>query len=331
MAHLLRGLAADGSVRVVAADTTDLVDEALTRHGTSHTAGAALGRTLTGALLLSHVVLKHHRDRVTLRLDGGGPLGGVIADAGLDGTVRGYVRQPGLELPPREDGKLDVGGALGRDGDIEVIRSHAPYGDPYSSSVRLTSGEVAEDVAGFLLASEQVASAVLLGVRYERGDGGRVRSAGGVLLQALPNANDAALALLEANVRAFGQLTDRLAGGSLLESMEELTWGLDLEVLTREALPLEFRCRCSEEKALEVLAYFSPDERERMISEDGGAEVVCHWCGEARWVEPERIRSMSRPELRCPDCDALWYREGATTMVRDDERCACGRRVELLA
>jgi len=331
MAHLLRGVAANGSVRVVAADTTDLVAEALQRHITSFTAGAALGRTLTGALLLSHVLLKSHRDRVTLRLDGGGPLGGVIADAGLDGTVRGYVRQPQTELAPRDDGKLDVGGAVGRDGDIEVIRSHAPYGDPYASSVRLTSGEIAEDVAGFLLASEQIPSAVLLGVAFEPGGGAGVKAAGGVVLQALPGADDAALALLEANVRSFGQFTERLAGGSLLQAMEELSWGLGLEVLTREALPLAFRCRCSEDKALEALAYFSPSERERMVSEEGGAEVVCHWCGEARWVGPEQIAALTRPERRCPDCDALWYREGVTTMVRDDERCACGRRVELPA
>jgi molecular chaperone Hsp33 len=331
MSYLLRGIAAAGTVRVVAADTTALVDEALGRHGASLTAGAALGRTLTAALLLSHVLLKDHRDRVTLRLEGGGPLGGVIADAGLDGTVRGYVRRPGIELPPRPDGKLDVGGAVGRDGEIEVIRSHAPYGDPYASSVRLTSGEIAEDVAGFLLGSEQIPSAVLLGVAFEPGGSARVAHAAGIVLQALPGVEDGALALLEANVRAFGQLTQRLATGSLLASMEELTWGLELEMLTDEALPLAFRCRCSEAKALDVLAYFRPQERERMIREDGGAEVVCHWCGEARWIDADGIRALVRPEVRCPECDALWYREGVTTMVRDGERCACGRAVELPA
>ncbi len=281
---------------------------------------------------MSHVLLESARDRVTLRLDGGGPLGGVIADAGLDGTVRGYVRQPRTELPPRDDGKLDVGGAVGRDGEIEVIRSHAPYGDPYASSVQLVSGEIAEDLSAFLYASEQIPSAVLLGVAFEPGAAARrVRAAGGVVLQALPGAEDAALTLLEANVRAFGQFTERLAATSLLQAMEELTWGLELEVLTRSALPLSFRCRCNLVKALEALSYFSPVEREQMIRDEGGAEVVCHWCGEARWLAPEQIRGLTRPEIRCPDCDALWLREGVTTMVRDDERCACGRRVELPA
>jgi molecular chaperone Hsp33 len=317
MAFLLRGMAAQGGVRVVAADTTDLVREAVERHGAARTAGAALGRTLTGALLLSHVLLKNPQDRITLRLRGDGPLGGVIADAGLDGSVRGYAYNPAVELPPRDDGKLDVGGAVGSTGDIEVIRSHAPYGDPYASNLELASGEVAEDIATFLAVSEQIASAVLLGVYF--GPEGRVERAGGVLLQALPGVEDAALDLLEANVKAFGPLTSAM----------ELCWGMGFELLTDPGLPLCFACRCSDAKALDALAYFSPDEREHMIQEDGGAEVVCHWCGERRWFGPERIRALSEGEIRCPDCGTLWYRDGQSQMVRQDELCACGRTVEL--
>lgn len=326
MAHLLRGIAAGGTLRVIAADTTDLVAEALTRHRSTPTAGAALGRALSAALLLAHVLLKDRRDRVTLKFDGGGPIGGVIADAGLDGTVRGYARHPDVDLPLRLDGKLDVGGAVGRDGQLEVIRSHAPYGDPYASSVELVSGEIAEDVATFLAESEQIGSAVLLGVSFANG---AVRRAGGVILQALPGAEAPALTLLEANVRAFGQLTDALARLDLPQVMEELTWGLDMEMLTQQALPLAFRCRCSDEKALAALAYFTPGEREQMIAQDGGAEVICHWCGETRFIGPEAMRSIAGHEVRCPDCGALWYREGVTTMVRDEERCACGRKVAL--
>jgi molecular chaperone Hsp33 len=336
MAHLLRGVAAGGTLRVIAADTTGLVAEALARHETGVTAGAALGRTLTASLLLAHVLLKDRRDRVTVKLDGGGPLGGVIADAGLDGTVRGYARFPGIELPPRPDGKIDVGGGVGRDGHIEVIRSHAPYGDPYASSVELASGEVAEDVATFLARSEQIASAVLLGVSFDEARAGapvaeRVRRAGGIILQALPGVEDAALTLLEANVRAFGQLTDALARHDLRQVMEELTWGLGLELLTQQALPLAFRCRCNDDKALAAVAFLPPSERAELVAEQGGAEVICHWCGEARFIDGEAIAGLSAHEVRCPDCGALWYREGVTTMVRDDERCACGRKVALTA
>lgn len=327
MSYLLRGVAAAGGIRVIAADTTSLVEEARIRHDTSPTATAALGRTLTGALLLSHVLLKNPQDRVTLRLRGDGPLGGVIADAGLDGAVRGYVNNPSATLPPRPDGKLNVGGAIGK-GDLQVIRAHAPYGDPYSSSVDLATGEIAEDIAVFLAQSEQINSAVLLGVYLE--SSGVVKS-GGVILQALPDADEGALALLEANVRALGQLTDAMKRASLLEIVEELCWGLEFELLTKDALPLRFECRCSDEKALDALAYFTPEERERMIEEDGGAEVVCHWCGEARQVTPEMLRSISDNEIRCPDCGTLWYRDGQTTMVREAERCACGRPVMLPA
>lgn len=327
MSYLLRGVAAAGGIRVIAADTTSLVEEARIRHDTSPTATAALGRTLTGALLLSHVLLKNPQDRVTLRLRGDGPLGGVIADAGLDGAVRGYVNNPSATLPPRPDGKLNVGGAIGK-GDLQVIRAHAPYGDPYSSSVDLATGEIAEDIAVFLAQSEQISSAVLLGVYLE--SSGVVKS-GGVILQALPDADEGALALLEANVRALGQLTDAMKRASLLEIIEELCWGLEFELLTKDALPLRFECRCSDEKALDALAYFTPEEREHMIEEDGGAEVICHWCGEARQVTPEMLRSISKNEIRCPDCGTLWYRDGQTTMVREAERCACGRPVMLPA
>lgn len=328
MSHLLRGVAARGGIRVVAADTTSLTEEARRRHDASQTAAAALGRTLTGALLLSHVLLKNPQDRVTVRLRGDGPLGGVIADAGLDGAARGYVKNPSVSLPPRADGKLDVGGAVGRSGDIEVIRSHAPYGDPYSSSVPLVSGEVGEDLTSFLATSEQIGSAVLLGVYLE---GQVVRAAGGVILQALPDADPAALDLLEANVRAFGGLTDAMRRTSLLEIVEDLCWGLDFELLTPDALPLTFSCRCSDVKALDALAYFTPREREDMIHEDGGAEVVCHWCGEQRWLAPEAIRSIGRSEIRCPECATLWYREGQATMIRENETCSCGRPVTLPA
>ena len=326
MSFLLRGVAAAGGVRVIAADTTKLVEEARTRHDASPTAAAALGRSLTAALLLSHVLLKNPEDRLTMRFRGDGPLGGIIADAGLDGGVRGYTHNPQVYLEPREDGKLNVGRAVGQ-GDLEVIRSHAPYGDPYSSSVRLVSGEIAEDVAMFLAMSEQIGSAVLLGVYLEEG---KVTRAGGVILQALPDAKEGALGLLEANVKALGQLTDAMRRMSLLEVVHELTWGMEFELLTKNALPLRFECRCSDEKALDAVAYFSLEERESMIEEDGGAEAVCHWCNEKRWLTPEQIRGLSaREEIRCPDCDTLWFREGQATMIRESELCACGRTVNL--
>ena len=218
-----------------------------------------------------------------------------------------------------------MGAGIGK-GDIEVVRSHAPYGDPYTSSVKLSSGEIAEDIAVFLAQSEQIPSAVLLGVYVE---GQKVTHSGGVLIQALPNVDEAALTLLEANIKAFGQLTDAMKKMSLLEISNELCWGLGFQLLTKEPLPLKFSCRCSDLKAVDALAYFTPVERETMIAQDGGAEAVCHWCGEKRWLTPEQIRSISQNEIRCPDCATLWYRQGQATMTRDNELCTCGRIVVL--
>lgn len=329
MGKLIRGLAADGGIRVIAADTTDVVREALARQQASATAGAAIGRTMTAALLLAHVLLKAPADRVTVRLSGDGPLGSVTADAGLDHTVRGYAVNPEVELPLRADGKLDVGGAVGTGGDIHVIRSHAPYGDPYTASVALTSGEVGEDIATYLAVSEQIPSAVLVGVHFT--PDGHVDVAGGVILQALPDVDPAALTLLEANVTQFGALTTAMQRAPLRELVEdELCWGLGFELLTDPPIEVRFECRCSDRSALEALAYFTPEERAAMIAEDGGAEVICHWCGERRWIGAEAMASLEGEEYRCPDCNTLWYREGQQRVYRQGELCACGRPVELV-
>ena len=219
MSFLLRGLAANGGIRVVAADTTSVVSEAQKRHKAAPTAAAALGRTLTASLLLTHILLKNSKDRLTVQILGEGLLGGIVAEAGLDGVVRGYVKDPTVDLPLNEKGKLSVGKAVGK-GEFAVIRSLAPEGNMYKGSVTLVSGEIAEDATMYLAQSEQINSAVLLGVYLEN----EVERAGGVILQALPEAEEAALSILEANIKQFGQLTDAMGQMTLLEIMEELCW-----------------------------------------------------------------------------------------------------------
>lgn len=330
---LIRGMSANGTLRIIAADTTELVKTAIDSHNASLTAGAALGRVLTANMLLAHALLKDQRDRLTIRVKGDGPLGGIITEGGLDGSVRGYVQNAQFDLPIREsDGKLDVGEAVGKTGDLEVIRSHAPYGDPYGTSVELVSGEIAEDIASFLYHSEQIPSAVLLGVSFTAD--GDVQHAGGVIIQALPDVEDSALTLLEANIRAFGQLTTRMAEHDLEHLVaEELVWGMGYDRMTEEPLPIQFACRCSDERALSALGYFSLEERLEMIDEDGGAEVVCHWCGKARFITAAAITAfndrVSDTEVRCPDCGTVWYREAGVVTVRDGEMCSCGRKIEL--
>ncbi|WP_102127542.1 Hsp33 family molecular chaperone HslO [Deinococcus planocerae] len=284
---VLRGTAAGGTLRLVGIDATALVEEARLRHHLSKTATAALGRTLAASALLAVVLGKKPDSRVTVRIQGGGPVGWIVAEGSADGLVRGYVREPGADLPVRErDGKLDVSGIVGTEGELAVTRL-LDNGEPYTGSVELVSGEIAEDVSTYLGVSEQIPNAVLLGV-YE--EGGRVARAGGLLVQAMPGVQGETLARLEANIRAIGQLTDHLRRGSLLETMQAAAEGLDL-TLAPGAQAARFQCRCSRGKALDSLKFFAPGERREMI-EEGGQEIVCHWCGEHYQMTPAEIATL---------------------------------------
>ncbi|WP_243026904.1 Hsp33 family molecular chaperone HslO [Thermus albus] len=332
MGRILRGLAGEGQLRVVAADTGDVVEEARRRHGLSPTATAALGRALTGALLLAQLLLKTPKERLTLRIEGTGPLGGLLAEADAFGHVRGYVKNPQAEVPLREDGKLNVGEVVGA-GVLRVDRS-LPSGEVYTSTVPLVSGEIAEDLAHYLWQSEQIPSAILLGVRV-KGEG-EVEVAGGVAIQVMPDTPEEVLSRLEANLSALSGITPLLRLG-LEKALDEILAGLgfsrtDLRALgyPLNEIPARFRCRCNREKALEALVFFTPEEREEMIVKDGGAEVVCHWCGEVYRFSPEEIRSLVA-EVRCPDCGTLWlYPKADGTFFRiEGDTCRCGRRVEI--
>ncbi|WP_291423709.1 Hsp33 family molecular chaperone HslO [Deinococcus sp.] len=290
--YLLRGTAAGHTLRLIAIDSTQVVEEARLRHGLSKTATAALGRTLSASALLAAVLGKKTDSRVTVRVEGGGSVGWIVAEGSVDGHLRGYVRDPGADLPLRaSDGKLDVSGIVGVDGELAVTRL-LDNGEPYTGSVRLQSGEIAEDVSYYLGASEQIPNAVLLGV-YE--EGGHVAQAGGLLIQAMPGVTDETLARLEANIRAMGMLTDNLRRGGLLEAVNRATEGLDVQ-LAPNAQPARFVCRCSREKALDSLKFFDAAERQEMINA-GGQEVACHWCSEKYQITPAEIAALDAPDI----------------------------------
>jgi molecular chaperone Hsp33 len=285
--YLLAGTAAGTTLRVFAVQTTGLVQTAKEKHDLSATATAALGRSLSGALLLAQVLSKRPQDRVTVRVQGDGALGYIVAEGGRDGAARGYVKYPQADLPPRtSDGKLDVGALVGKNGEFAVMRL-LENSEPYTGSVPLISGEIADDLAGYLWQSEQIPSAVLLGVHL---DSSGVTQAGGVLVQAMPGVQDSDLARLEQNVAALGQLTTTMRQVGLLGAVEQVLEGLGLE-LQPETLPLEYKCRCSLERSLASLVYFSAAERQEMI-EAGGQEVVCHWCGTKYQISPEEIAGL---------------------------------------
>lgn len=283
--YLIKGTAAEGTLRVLAANTTEIVQESRDRHNLSSTATAALGRLITGAALFAQVISKHEKSRVTLRIQGGGPIGYLLAEGSTDGSVRGYVANPHADLPPREtDGKLDVGGLVGNDGDVAVMRL-LENTDPYTSTTTLVSGEIADDLTYYLVKSEQVPSALLLGVYLE---GGKVHTAGGLLIQVMPGASEATLQQLEQNIQGLGSVTEALRGRSLLEVIERATQGLGF-VQVEDPLPVRLQCRCSREKALDSLQYFSQEERQEMI-DAGGQEVVCDWCSTRYHITPQEIR-----------------------------------------
>jgi molecular chaperone Hsp33 len=284
--YLIRGTAAQDTLRVIAADTTRIVEEARQRHQTSPTATAALGRSLTASLLLAQVLSKTDDARLTIRIQGDGPVGWIVTEGSRDGQTRGYVKHAGADVPARADGKLDVGGLVGTDGEIAVTRL-LENAEPYTGSVPLVSGEIGEDVATYLMRSEQIPSVTMLGVFVnDRG----VSHAGGLIVQTVPGVTEATLAALEENVRQMGQFTNVLRQEGLLGAVERITKGLDY-AMNEDSLSLKFQCRCSMDRAVQALTYFGPDERQEMI-ESGGQEVVCHWCNEKHFVTPELIRSL---------------------------------------
>ncbi|ADI63390.1 Hsp33 family molecular chaperone HslO [Trichormus azollae] len=273
--QLMRATAADGGIRAVGVITTRLTEEARVRHKLSSVATAALGRTMSAGLLMASS-MKRVGSRVNVRVRGDGPLGGILVDAGLDGTVRGYVQNPTVELPPNAKGKLDVSGAVGS-GYLYVVRDIG-YGYPYSSTLELVSGEIGDDVAHYLVNSEQTPSALVLGVFV--GSGG-VTASGGLLVQVLPKAarDEALVAMLESRVSALSGFTPLLqAGKTLTEIFGDLLGDMGLNIFPESQI-LRFHCGCSFDRVLGALKMLGGAELQDMILKDDGAEATCDFCG----------------------------------------------------
>ncbi|MBW4513763.1 MAG: Hsp33 family molecular chaperone HslO [Timaviella obliquedivisa GSE-PSE-MK23-08B] len=297
--HLIRAMAADGGIRAVGVITTRLTEEARQRHNLSYVATAALGRTMTAGLLLVSS-MKRAESRVNLRIRGDGPLGGVMVDAGLDGTVRGYVDHPEVELPPNAKGKLDVGGAIG-EGFLYVVRD-VGFEFPYSSTVELVSGEIGEDVAHYLVSSEQTPSALLVGV-FVGAEG--VTASGGILLQVLPKAarDEALVELLESRVATMAGFTPLLqAGKTLPQIFEELMGDMGLNILPETQL-LRFHCGCDFDRVLGALKILGEAELQDMIIKDKGAEAICHFCNAVYQADSQQLEKLIE-ELRGEQVEA---------------------------
>lgn len=284
--QLIRATAADGGIRAVGVITTRLTEEARQRHKLSYVATAALGRTMSSGLLLASS-MKRAESRVNIRVKGNGPLSGIFVDAGLDGTVRGYVDRPEVELPPNAKGKLDVGGAVGSDGYLYVVRD-VGYGYPYSSTVELVSGEIGDDVTHYLVTSEQTPSALMVGV-FVGATG--VTAAGGLLVQVMPKAarDEALVEKLESRIGALSGFTPLLqAGKTLPQIFEDLLGDMGLQILPETQL-VRFHCGCSFDRVLGALKILGEAELQDMVNKGEEPEVICHFCNEVYVASQKQV------------------------------------------
>lgn len=286
MDRIIRATAGEGLIKMAVITAKDTVQRAREIHGCSPTVCAALGRALCAASLMGQA-MKEENASLTLRIDGGGPIGGIVAVSDSEGCVRGHVGNPLVDLPLRGDGKLNVGAAVGRDGMLTVSRDIG-LREPYIGSVELVSGEIAEDVTSYLLSSEQVASACALGVLVDTDCS--VKAAGGFIVQLMPGAEDELISRLEDNIFMMDQLTTILDEDGPYAVFEQVLKGFEHHIVGESEIC--YRCYCSRERIAAAIECVSREELEQMIAEDQGARCRCHFCGTDYSFSADELRSI---------------------------------------
>ena len=273
-----------GQARAILIESTQLVQRAKDIHGLSRIAAAALGRTLTCAAMMGSM-LKGEDESITTQIKGGGPIGTVMAVAHGDCTVKGYVDNPGIDLP-RTGPKLPVGAAVGKDGRLTVVKD-MHLREPYVGQVNLVSGEIAEDFAMYFTASEQTPSLVSLGVLVSDE---KVESAGGLIVQVMPGASEAAIASIENSAGIFMDISGTMKEYHLKDSVQQLLMHLEPEILaTREP---RYACACSRERIEKVLISLGADELKDMIQTQHGAQVDCHFCNKRYEFSEDALKAL---------------------------------------
>lgn len=272
MDRILRATAGDGFIKMSAVSARDTVQRAKEIHGCTPTTAAALGRTLCAASILGNL-LKEEDGSLTIRINGGGPIGSVIAVSDSQGYVRGYVTDPTVDLPLRADGKLNVGGAVGRDGMFTVSRDIG-LKEPYIGSTQLVSGEIAEDLTSYMLESEQIPAACGLGVLVDTDLS--IKAAGGFIVQLMPGAPEELIDVLEENIFMMDQLTTILDEDGLEAVFEQVLKGLPYHLVGEDEVG--YRCYCSRERVSEAVMGVGQAEMESMIAAGETVEVSCQFC-----------------------------------------------------
>ena len=286
MDRIIRATAGDGFVKMSAVSAKDTVQRAKDIHGCTPTTAAALGRTLCAASMLGNL-LKEEDGSLTIRINGGGPIGSVIAVSDSQGFVRGYVTDPTVELPLRGDGKLNVGGAVGRDGMFTVSRDIG-LKEPYIGSTELVSGEIAEDLTAYMLESEQIPAASGLGVLVDTDCS--IKAAGGFIVQLMPGAPEELIDILEENIFMMDALTTILAEDGLEAVFEQVLKGLPYHLVGEDEVG--YTCYCSREKVSEAVLGVGKAELESMIADGETVEVSCQFCDTVYRFTPEQLKEL---------------------------------------
>ena len=290
MDKIIRATAGDGFIKMAAINARDTVQRAREIHDCSPTAAAALGRALCAASLMGDM-MKEENATLTIRVNGGGPIGSVIAVSDSGGNVRGCVGDPSVDLPLRADGKLDVGGAVGREGMLTVSKDIG-LREPYIGSTEIVSGEIAEDVAAYMTDSEQIPAAVGLGVLVDTDCS--VAQAGGFIVQLMPGAEEEIISRLEDNIFMMDQLTTVLSEDGEEELFRQVLKGFDYHTVGEH--PIEYRCYCSRERVLDALRCVSAEELEEIAAEGKDVSVNCQFCDKVYDFTPGELREINTPE-----------------------------------
>jgi molecular chaperone Hsp33 len=284
MDELIKAISDDGFVSIALITSRELTERARNIHKTSPVVTAALGRTLAAASIIGSDMKKDGAS-LTVRINGGGPAGSIIAVSDNDGNVRGYVQNPAADIPNKSNGKLNVGGIVGTNGMLSVIKDPG-RGEPFTGSVGLVSGEIAEDFAAYFASSEQIPTACAFGVLVDRDRS--VLAAGGYIARLLPGAPDHVIDVLEDNVATTGYVTDVLAGQGVEALMQKIMSGFSPRVLERRRV--EYRCYCSRERVLSALSVLDKNEISEMKREEETVEVTCRFCDAIYNFDPDELR-----------------------------------------
>ena len=291
----IKFLAYNKKVSVMCIDTTELVEEARKIHDLTPTVTAAAGRALTVAAMMAYLEIKELTDSITIQIKGTGPIGGMVLIAGLENekqaNVRMYVQNPHIELPLKPNGKIDVGGAVGHQGYLNVIKQNELTNSNYNGLIPLVSGEIAEDFTEFFAKSEQKPTALALGVLVNK-DG--VKRAGGYIINPMPDATDEEISKIEKSLKEAKPISEMLDEGLTLEEIAKIVTGDENIEILEQDLDVTYKCNCSKEKIENGIISLGKEEISKIIEEDGKLEAECHFCHKKYNFSLEELKEIER-------------------------------------